>query len=55
MENAQINSFDTAALALYQKPNTSLAGKKTVSQEEAEKAAKDFEARSEERRVGKEC
>ncbi len=44
MENTQINSFDTAALALYQKPNTSLAGKKTVSQEEAEKAAKDFEA-----------
>jgi len=44
MKNAQINSFDTAAMALYTKPNTSLNGGKIFNREEAEKTAKDFEA-----------
>ncbi len=41
---ANINSFDTQALVLNTKPNTSLSGMKTLSKEEAQEAAQDFEA-----------
>lgn len=41
---ANINSFDTQALVLNTKPNTSLIGGKTLSKEEAQEAAQDFEA-----------
>ena len=41
---ANINSFDTQALVLNTKPNTSLIGWKTLSKEEAQEAAQDFEA-----------
>ena len=41
---ANINSFDTQALVLNTKPNTSLIGGETLSKEEAQEAAQDFEA-----------
>ena len=41
---ANINRFDTQALVLNTKPNTSLIGGKTLSKEEAQEAAQDFEA-----------
>ncbi len=41
---ANINNFDTQALVLNTKPNTSLSGGKILSKEEAQEAAQDFEA-----------
>lgn len=41
---ANINNFDSQAMLLNIKPNTSLTGNKTLSKEEAKEAAQDFEA-----------
>ena len=41
---ANINSFDTSALLLNTKPNTSLNANKVLSEDEAKETAQDFEA-----------